>query len=126
MPVRPSSNLNSRNLPQQWFSGIEKAKEKSTKLVKQLVALNQSTSIVVGELEAVEIDKLWKINYPYFKLTLNNPCRFRIDGRMDHKMGETEIFFVNKPEMVMNMAELGQRHPKIHEEAHFRIKAGKW
>ncbi len=125
MPTQPS-RLNSRDLPQPWYAGVEKAKEKSRKLVKQLVAVYQNTSVVVGELSAVDIDKIGQLNYPYCKLTLNNPCRFRIDGRMDHKMGETEIFFVNKPEMVMNMAELGQTHPKIHEEAHFRIKAGKW
>ncbi len=114
------------NLPRPWFSGVEKAKEKAQKLVKQLVGVDQNTSIVVGELEAVEIDRLWKLQYPYCKLTLSNPIRFRIDGRMDHKMGETEIFFVNKPEMVLHMSELQARNPKIHEEAHFRIKAGKW
>ncbi len=121
-----TSKLNSRDLPQPWFSGVEKAKEKAQKLVRQLIAVDQNTSIVVGELEAVEIDKLWKLQYPYCKLTLSNPIRFRIDGRMDHKMGETEIFFVNKPEMVLHMSELQQRNPKIHEEAHFRIKQGKW
>lgn len=122
MPYQPSRSL----LPQAWFSGIEKSKEKSRKLIKQLVGIDQNTSIVIGELASVDIDKLWQLQYPYCKLTVSNPIRFRLNGKMDHKMGDTEIFFVNKPEMVMNMSELSQRHPKIHEEAHYRIKAGKW
>lgn len=124
MPAQISRSQNSSQ--QSWFAGVEKAREKAARLLRQRIAVDQSTSIIVGELEAVDVDRLWQFQYPYCKLSMNNPVRFRLDGKFDHKMGEAEVFFVNKPEMVMNMSELSQKHPRIHQEAHMRIKAGKW
>ncbi|MBU5575067.1 MAG: hypothetical protein QXF15_00880 [Candidatus Aenigmatarchaeota archaeon] len=105
-----------------WYHGVEKAKEKSKKFIGKIVAVDQNTSIVVGKLINVELDKLWQFQYPYCKLQLSNPLRFRLDGLLQYKMGDFEVFFVNKPEMVMDISELSQRFPKIYENIQKFIK----
>lgn len=72
----------------------------------------------IGKLSFVSIDVLWRLKYPYCKLTLNTPIRFRIDGKFEAKLGETEIFFVNKPAMVLTLEELKERFPKIYDEVY--------
>jgi hypothetical protein len=105
-----------------WYQGVEKAREKAKKLIGKVIAVDQNTSIVVGRLEQVEIDKLWEFQYPYCKLQLARPLRFRIDGTFQHKMGDFEFFFANKPEMVIELSELSERFPKIYEAIQEYIK----
>ena len=114
------------SIPDTWYAVVDKSKEKARKLINQIVAINQSTSIVVGKLESVEIDRLWHLKYPYCRLTMRKPVRYRLDGRLEFKMGEQELLFVNKPEMVMNTAELSKTHPRIYEDILPKIKTGVW
>ena len=44
-------------LPDSWNATIEKSKEKARKLINQLIAVDQVTSIIIGKLNSVEIDK---------------------------------------------------------------------
>ena len=105
-----------------WYRGVERAREKAKALIGKIVAVDQNTSVVVGRLEQVEIDKLWEFQYPYCKLQLAHPIRFRLDGTFQHKMGDFDFFFANKPEMIMDMAELSERFSKIYEAVQEYIK----
>ncbi len=103
-------------VPQNWYGGIEKAKDKARRLLRKVIAVDQNTSVVIGRLAAVDIDKLWKSNVPYCRLLVNDSLRFRLDGKMEAKLGSEEVFFVNKPQMVMTVDEMEQRFPKVHDE----------
>jgi hypothetical protein len=109
-------------LPASWYQAIEKARTKARHLVKQIVAIDQSTSVVVGELTAVDIDMLWRPRYPYCRLTLRRPIRYKLDGKFECNLGELEFFFVSKAQMIMKMNELASRFPAIYEEAIRKIK----
>ena len=113
-------------LPDSWNATIEKSKEKARKLINQLIAVDQVTSIIIGKLNSVEIDKLWHLKYPYCRLTMSRPIRFRQDGRMQHKMADQELFFINKPTMVMSIKELETRHPKIYDTILPKIRTETW
>jgi len=109
-------------LPESWYQGIEKSKEKAEKLLHEVIAVDQTTSIIVGKLDEVSIDKLWNAKYPYCKLILKNAERYRTNGKFDTKLQDVQMCFVNKPEMIMNLEELQKRFPQIHEDVHINIK----
>ena len=109
-------------LPSSWYSGVEKSREKAKKLHNKIVAVDQNTSVVVGRLMAIDIERLWRFNYPYCKLTLRNPQRFRSNGKFECKMSEIELFFINKPKMLLSLMELSERHPEIYTNIHKQIK----
>ncbi|MBR9682836.1 MAG: hypothetical protein GOV02_04115 [Candidatus Aenigmarchaeota archaeon] len=109
-------------LPASWYSGVEKSREKARKLNNKVVAVDQTTSVVVGRLIAIDIDKLWNFKYPYCKLTLRNPQRYRSNGNFECKMSEIELFFVNKPKMLLDLEELSDRHPIIYRAIRKQIK----
>lgn len=108
--------IKTNELPQNWYGGVEKAKEKARKLLRKIVVIDQNTSVVIGRLATVDIDKLWRSNVPYCRLLVNDSLRFRLDGKLEAKLGEEEVFFVNKPQMVMTVDEMEQRFPRIHDE----------
>jgi hypothetical protein len=114
------------NLPENWYSAIEKSKEKARKLMKQIVAVDLNTSIIVGRLEDVSLDKLFRIQYPFCKLTLSGSKKYRTDEKLDTSSMGDQIAFVNKPQMIMDMTELSTKFPKIHEETHLDIKRGRF
>lgn len=114
------------NLPENWYSAIERSKEKARKLMNQIVAVDLNTSIIVGRLEDVSLDKLFRIQYPFCKLTLSNSKKYRTDERIDRSSMGDQIAFVNKPQMIMDMTELSTKFPKIHEETHLDIKRGRF
>ena len=118
MPYQPE-RIHSSSV---WYQNVERAKEKAKRLLNKLVAVNQTTSIAIGKLVAVDIDRLWQSQYPYCKMELKRPVRFRIDAMFQHKMGDVEIFFANKPEMIMSMEELAQKFSKIYENLQPYIK----
>ena len=109
-----------------WYKGVEKSRTKAMNLKSQLIAVDQNTSIVVGTLQNVDIDRLWKLKYPYVRLTIKNPVRFRMNGIMDFKMGEEEMLFVNKPEMVMGKEELSNKFPQIYREVQAKLIKNQW
>ncbi|MFQ6010428.1 MAG: hypothetical protein ACE5J7_04910 [Candidatus Aenigmatarchaeota archaeon] len=110
-----------------WYKAVEKSRTKARSLIRKLVAVDQTTSVVVGNLLNVEIDRLWRLKYPYVKLTLSNPVRFRMSGAMDFKMGEEEMLFINKPGMIMGKEELSNKFPQIYREVQAKlIKNQRW
>ncbi len=117
--IRPT-----REYPSNWYAGIEKSREKAKTFIGKVIAVDQNTSIVVGKLDRVEIDKLWRMNYPYCKLTVKNAFKYRKDGNFQQNMEDLNIFFVNKPEMVMPVEEFSKRFPKVYNEVLGKIKKG--
>ena len=109
-------------LPDEWFSSIEKSREKAKKLLKRLIAVNLNTSIIVGRLEDVGVDKLWRLKYPFCKLTLSKPEKYNMDGKLESKLGDEQVCFISKPQMIMDIDELSERYPEIHEEVHIRMR----
>jgi hypothetical protein len=109
-----------------WYQTVEKARMKARKFLNQAIAVDQTTSVVVGKLVAVDIDRLWRANLPYCRLTIAKPVRYRADGKFECRMGDTELFFANKPEMIMPLVELNSRFPKIHADAANKVKTGEW
>lgn len=109
-------------LPEKWFTSIERSREKAKKLVQDFVAIDQATSIVIGKLVSVEIDRVTQFKYPSCRLTIQNPERYRTDGQFMHKMDDIELFFVNKPQAVMSMDELMQKFPNVFTEVQIKIK----
>jgi hypothetical protein len=114
------------NLPENWYSAIEKSKEKARKLINQIIAVDLNTSIIVGRLEDVSLDKLFRIQYPFCKLTLSNSKKYRTDEKLDSPSMGDQIAFVNKPQMIMDMTELSTKFPKIHEETHVDMRRGRF
>jgi len=115
-----------REYPSNWYTGIEKSKEKAKGLMGKIIAVDQNTSVIIGKLDKIEIDNLWKMNCPYCKLTVKNASRYRRDGAFQNKMLDLNIFFVNKPEMVMSMDEFSKRLPNIYAEILGKIKKGEF
>ena len=109
-----------------WFKGVENAKEKARKLLHQVIAVNQATSIVVGKLQGAEIDKLAPGHHAACKLTMTKVKKYSTTSRFQSRTDDMGVFFVNKPEMIMTMNELEAKYPEIFEEAHINIKKGVW
>lgn len=109
-------------LPESWYSQIEKSKEKARKLLKKVVAIDLSDAILVGKLDDITLDKLFKSNYPFCKLTLTKAKKYSIDGKLTKQIDDEQICFVNKPQMILDMDELAKRFPEIHADVHVDIK----
>lgn len=114
------------NLPDGWYSKIEKSREKANKLMNQVVAVDLNTSLVVGKLEGVMLDKLFRVKYPFCKLTLIKAKRFSFDRKFEFSSVSDQVCFINKPQMLMDMNEFSQRFPKFHENIHYEIKKGRF
>jgi len=122
MVSRISRTRENLELPDEWFTSIEKSREKAKKLLKKLIAVNLNTSIIVGKLEDVGVDKLWRLQYPFLKLTLSKPAKYDASGKLESKLGDEQVCFVSKPQMIMDLDELSNRFPEIHEEVHIRMR----
>jgi hypothetical protein len=115
-----------RSLPENWYSAIEKSKTKARKLLKQVIGVDLNTSILIGRLEDVSMDKLFRIEYPFIKLTISKAKKYRTDGKPESSIHTDQIAFVNKPQMVMDMQELSTKFPEIHADTHVDIKRGRF
>lgn len=113
-------------LPDSWYSQIEKTKEKSRKLLKKVVAVDLNDSILVGKLEDVSLDKLFRLKYPFCKLMLTNARKYSSNQKLEKKIDGEQIAFVNKPQMVMDMDELSKKYPEIHGDIHVEIRSGRF
>ena len=111
-------------LPEKWYSDIEKSKEKARKLLKKVVAVDLNTSIVVGKLEDVTLDKLFKLKYPFCKLTLSKAKKYGMDSKLELAIVDEQVCFVNNPQKILDMNELSRRFPEIHEDVHVEIRKG--
>jgi len=115
-----------REFSEAWYKGVENAKEKARKLLHQVIAVNQATSIVVGKLEAAEIDKLAPGHHAACKLTMTKINKYGTGSKYQTRTDDMGVFFVNKPNMIMTMEELESNNPDIFEEVHINIKKGVW
>ena len=113
-------------LPDSWYSQIEKSKEKARKFLKKVVAVDLNDSILVGRLEDVSLDKLFRLKYPFCKLTLTNAKKYNAEGKFEKLIEGEQIAFVNKPQMILDMDELSKRYPEIHEDTHVDIRRGRF
>ncbi|MBN2203187.1 MAG: hypothetical protein JW700_03305 [Candidatus Aenigmarchaeota archaeon] len=113
-------------MPEKWYSSIEKSREKANKLLRKVVAVDMKTSIVVGKLDDVSLDKLFRIQYPFCKLTLSHAKKYNTNQRLEPSQESDQIAFVNKPEMIMDIQELSSRFPEIHADTHVDIKRGRF
>lgn len=114
------------DLPESWYSQIEKSKEKARKLLRKVVGIDMNDSVLVGKLEDVTLDKLFRVNYPFCKLTLTKSKKYDSEGKLERKIDGEQICFVNKPQMIMDMDELAKRFPEIHEDTHVEIRRGRF
>jgi len=112
-------------LPESWYSQIEKSKEKARKLLRKVVAIDLNDSILVGKLDDVTLDKLFRVNYPFCKLTLTKAKKYSSEGKLEKQM-EEQICFVSKPQMILDMDELSKKYPEIHEDTHVEIRRGRF
>ena len=110
-------------LPDTWHSNIEKSKEKARKMLKKVVAVDLNTSILIGILEDVTIDKLFRLKYPFCKLTISKVKKYDINEKLEAKE-EEQVCFVNKPQMILDMKELSTKFPEIFEDVHVEMKKG--
>jgi hypothetical protein len=113
-------------LPETWYSNIEKSKEKARKLLKQVVAVDLNDKVLIGKLNDVNLDKLFKLKYPFCKLTLIKAKKYDMEGRLEKEIEGEQICFVNKPQMILDIDELSKRFPQIHEDIHVDIRRGRF
>jgi len=109
------------SLPNNWHSNIEKSKDKARKMLKKVVAVEINNSLVVGTLEDVSIDKLFKLKYPFCKLIVNNVKKYALNEKLETKIDE-QILFVNKPEMILDMKELSSKFPNIYQDVFVELR----
>jgi hypothetical protein len=110
-------------LPQTWHASIEKSKEKARKLLRKVVALDMTDSIVIGVLEDVMVDKLFRVQCPFIKLTLQKVKKYDTKEKLINKIDE-QIFFINKPQMIMDVKEIADRFPEIFQDVHVEMRKG--
>jgi len=113
-------------LPESWYSQIEKSKERARKMLRKVVAIDLNDAVLVGKLDDVTLDKLFRLKYPFCKLTLSNAKKYSADGKFEKHIEGEQICFVNKPQMIMDMEELSKRHPEIFQDTHVDIKRGRF
>lgn len=109
------------SLPNGWHANIEKSKEKARKLLKKIVIVEINNAIILGTLEDVSIDKLFKLKYPFCKLTVTQVKKYDMNEKIEAKLDE-QILFVNKPEMILDMKELAKKFPNIYQDVHVEMR----
>ena len=112
--------------PDTWFKNVEMAKERAYGMIWKVVALHQTNSVVVGKVSGAEIDRLWKVNYPYCKITMEKAFRFSVSGKLEANIGNDGVFWVNTAEHILTMDELSRKFPKVYSEVLPKIKTGVW
>ncbi|MEM5778464.1 MAG: hypothetical protein QXK49_02465 [Candidatus Aenigmatarchaeota archaeon] len=118
--------MTNESLPESWYSQIEKSKEKARKFLKKVIAVDLNDSILVGVLNDVSLDKLFRLKYPFCKLTLIKAKKYSLDGKLEKQIEGEQICFVNKPQMIMDMEELSKKFPEIHEDIHVDLRRGRF
>ncbi len=94
---------------------VEKAKEKARKLINDIIIIYQTTSVSVGILKEVGIEKLWSMRIPYCKLYLQNFNKFDLEGKLLYSTDE-EIIYINKPEYIFSLEELKKSNEKLYKK----------
>jgi len=113
-------------LPDNWYTTVEKTKQKASKFIKKVAAIEQTSSVIVGKFSVVDIDSMFESKFPYCKIMMDSAVRFKLDGSIQAKIGDLGMFFLSKPESVLSVDELAKKYPRIHEEVMAKIKIGQW
>jgi len=118
--------MEKETLPESWYSQIEKSKEKARKFLRKVVAIDLNDAVIVGKLNDVTLDKLFKSNYPFCKLTMSKAKKYNAGGKIEKQIEGEHICFVNKPQMILDMDDLAKKFPEIHEDTHIDIRRGRF
>jgi hypothetical protein len=118
--------MSNEALPESWYSQIEKTKERARKLFRKVVAIDLNDSILVGKIEDVTLDKLFKLKYPFCKITLTKTKKYSSEGKLEKQIEGEQICFVNKPQMILEMEELSKKYPEIFQDTHVDIRRGRF
>ena len=113
-------------LQESWYSQIEKSKERARKFLRKVVAIDLNDSVLVGKLGDVTLDKLFRLKYPFCKLTLTKAKKYNAEGKLEKQIEGEQICFVNKPQMILDMDELSRRYPEIFQDTHVDIRRGRF
>jgi len=114
------------SLPEGWYTNIERSREKANKLLNQVIIVDLNTSLVVGKLQSVSLDKLFRLSYPFCKLTLNKAKRYGVDGKYESGSETDQVCFINKPQMILDLDEFSRKFPDLHEDISVEIKRGRF
>ncbi|MFH0830195.1 MAG: hypothetical protein V1887_03480 [Candidatus Aenigmatarchaeota archaeon] len=109
-----------------WYRNVEKAKEKARRFNNMIMGIDQKSSVIVGIVTAVDIDRLWQFKYPYCKVSMVKAVRFAPNGFTEANLGDTGVFWLNNPDNVLPLDELVKKYPRVHAEVQMRIKGGGW
>ena len=118
--------MSNEALPESWYSQIEKTKDIARKLLRKVVAIDLNDSILVGKIEDVTLDKLFKLKYPFCKVTLVKAKKYNPEGKLEKQIEGEQICFVNKPQMILEMEELSKKYPEIFQDTHVDIRRGRF
>ncbi len=97
------------------FLPVEKAKEKARKLLNKIIVVYQTTSVSVGILKEVGIEKLWSIRIPYCKLSIEKFTKFDLEGKKLYSTDE-EIIYINNPDFILSLEELEKANEKLYKK----------
>jgi len=114
------------DMPNNWFKNVEIAKERAYGMLRKVAAIHQTSSVIVGKVTGAEIDKLWKANFPYCKISMEKAFRFSVSGALEATLGNDGVFWVNTPEHILTMDELSRKFPKVYSEVLPKIKTNVW
>jgi len=112
--------------PDDWYRGVEKAKDKARKFLNMVMGIDQKTSVIVGIVTGVDIDRLWQFKYPYCKVSMTKAVRFGPQGDVESNLGDTGVFWINNPDNVLPLDELARRYPRVHSEVQVKLKVSGW
>ena len=111
------------SLPGGWHANIEKSKDKARKMLKKVAAIEINNSVMIGFIDEVSVDKLFRLKYPFCKIMLKNVKKYNMNEKLETKIDE-QVLFVNKPEMILDLKELSKRFPNIFEDVHVEMRKG--
>ena len=94
------------------ITNVEKTKEKAKKLQGEIAGIYQTTSILVGKVEEVKLEKLWNTGILFCRIRLKNVRKFDLEGNLISQ-SEEELIYVNKPEFILDLKELEKANPKV-------------
>ena len=96
------------------IANVEKAKEKARKLIGELTGIYQTTSILIGKITEVKLEKLWSIKILFCRIRLKNVKKFDLEGDLISQSDE-ELVYVNRPEFILTLEELEKANKKVYE-----------
>lgn len=94
------------------ITDVERAKEKARKLEGEIAGIYQTTSILIGKVKEVKLEKLWSMGILFCRIRLKNVKKFDLEGKLISQ-SEEELVYVNRPEFILDLKELEKANPKV-------------